>query len=288
MGSGTSNTVGGDRLVYWLYFLPPFAPLVRDAAALACVCVAAAAAYRGSAWRRAARIAPGGTVLEPATGTFDAVVAPGEPVQEAVDGCPPGGCVLLLPGTHSGPLVLTADKAVHVFGRGRATLRVVEGTALISDAGEGASVDGILLRSMGGRGPGDALHISGGALRVQACDCCAASKGGSVCVRIAGGAPTLVGCRVHDSRHVGVWASGASARGRLVGCEVYGNAAGGVFMVGGASLQIVCTVIRDHPPGLSSVACGVGVYVHASSRGLGEVAGDNVFERNARADVFRE
>ena len=91
----------------------------------------------------AVTIAADGTVLAPASGAFDVTVAPGHAVQAAVDACPTGGSVLLLPGTHEGPLVLgprqdleedeegplilSADKEVHVFGRGRATLRTTNG-----------------------------------------------------------------------------------------------------------------------------------------------------------------
>ena len=104
--------------------------ICRDAAALACMCKDAAAAAPKSKWHSAVRIGLGGFVLAPASGTFDVTVPPGEAVQAAVDRCPPGGCVLLLPGMHDGPLALEASKEVHVFGRGRATLRTMTGTVL--------------------------------------------------------------------------------------------------------------------------------------------------------------
>ena len=78
----------------------------------------------------AVTVAADGTVLAPASGAFDVTVAPGHAVQAAVDACPTGGSVLLLPGTHEGPLVLTAGKVVHVFGRGSATLRAATGSVL--------------------------------------------------------------------------------------------------------------------------------------------------------------
>ena len=52
-------------------------------------------------------------MLEPANSAFDVTVAPGEGVQAAVDRCPAGGSVLLQPGTHEGPLVLSPDKRVR-------------------------------------------------------------------------------------------------------------------------------------------------------------------------------
>ena len=172
-----------------------FRDVYRDAAALACVCVAAAAAAPTSRWRSAVRIGPGGHVLEPASGTFDVTVAPGEGVQAAVDRCPPGGCVLLLPGTHEGRLALTADKEVHVFGRGRATLKNASGLAVvISDAGT-STLDGLVIRREKGGlfDYGSGVIIEGGTLRMQACDVTSASYH---CVKIEGGAdPVLVACK---------------------------------------------------------------------------------------------
>ena len=133
------------------------------------------------------RVGPGGLVLQPASGAFDVTVAPGENVQAAVDRCPAGGCLLLLPGTHKGPLVLgprveeneeeheqgfiqvVPDKVVHVFGRGRATLQAAEGTVLASTAAS-ATVDGLILRREAGGGRNYCVKINGGRLRLQACD----------------------------------------------------------------------------------------------------------------------
>ena len=106
---------------------------------------AAAAAASASNWRSASRFYRSGAVLEPASGTFDVTVAPGEDVQAAVDACPPGGSVLLLPGTHAGPLVLLADKEVHVFGRGHATLRTASGTAVVTSEAAVATCDGLVI-----------------------------------------------------------------------------------------------------------------------------------------------
>ena len=114
----------------------------------------------------AAAAPPDGFVATPAA--FDVTVAPGEDVQAAVDACPPGGTVLLGPGTHAGPLTLGADKEVHVFGRGRATLRAEWGDALLSRAAR-ATVDGLIVRREAA-GLGHAVCVSGGRLRLQACD----------------------------------------------------------------------------------------------------------------------
>ena len=164
----------------------------RDAAALACLCRAAAAAPPTSKWHSAVRIGLSGAVLEPSSGTFDVTVAPGEDVQATVNRCPPGGCVLLQPGTHTGPLVLVADKVVHVFGRGSATLQSATRTVLTSSA-DAATVDGLILR----REAGDVNHycvkIKSGRLRLQACDITNTSH---VCIGIEGGAdPVVILCK---------------------------------------------------------------------------------------------
>jgi len=162
---------------------------------IACVCRAAAAAFPAK-WHSAIRIATGGLVLAPASGAYDVTVSPGTNVQEAVDACPPDGSVLLLPGTHEGPLMLAAEKKVHVFGRGRALLRTATGTVLTSDAAI-STVDGLIIRREAGgisNENRDCVCIRGGQLRMQMCDivCDAPFSPG---VAIEGGAnPFLDAC----------------------------------------------------------------------------------------------
>ena len=140
---------------------------------------------------RAAGAAPPGWVFPP--DAFDVTVAPGEDVQAAVDGCPPGGSVLLLPGSHAGPLVLAADQEVHVVGRGEALLWTVEGHALVCKAVR-ATVDGLLLHAEANGGDEiNGVLITAGRLRLQACDVVCTSW---ECLLIEGGAdPTVASCR---------------------------------------------------------------------------------------------
>ena len=147
----------------------PFFP--RDAASLACVCSVTAAAYRESRWPRAVRIKRSGAVLESAEGTFDVTVAPGEGVQAAVDRCPRGGCVLLLPGRHEGPLELRVGQEVHVFGREQATLRTTAGTVLTCE-GASATIDGVSLKRVldAAAEYEHCVMVRSGALRLQKCD----------------------------------------------------------------------------------------------------------------------
>ena len=144
-----------------------------------------------------ATISPDGAVSEPSAGEFDVTVAPGEGVQAAVDRCPRGGCVLLQPGTHEGPLVLTAGQEVHVFGRGRATLHFANGVVVMSEASR-ATMDGLIVwREAGGAifNSRACVLIRSGRLRLQACDISSAASG-AYCVCIEGGAdPFLSACK---------------------------------------------------------------------------------------------
>ena len=123
---------------------------------------------------------------------FDVTVAPGEGVQAAVNSCPPGGSVLLLPGTHEGTLVLPADKEVHVFGRGQATLRTWSGDVLYSRAAT-STIEGLAMWQVGFRNDERGVKIEGGQLRLQACDIRSAY---GICMMIKGGAdPLIASCR---------------------------------------------------------------------------------------------
>ena len=134
-----------------------------------------------------------GTVREPASGAFDVTVPPGEDVQAAVDACPPGGSVLLLPGTHNGPLVLRRHKEVHVFGSGQVTLRTAALCGVVGSMSEKATLDGLIIRHEARSENGFGVYISSGQLRLQACDITSASL---ACVAIMGGAdPVVSSCK---------------------------------------------------------------------------------------------
>lgn len=94
----------------------------RDAASFACAGREGRDAYRASRAFHRVRVARDGEVHEPASGAFDVTVAPGESVAEAIARCPTGGCVLLLPGTHSTIDNVNVDHDVHVFGRRQTTV----------------------------------------------------------------------------------------------------------------------------------------------------------------------
>ena len=174
--SKASLNIPSHNFIYSL--LPPPITRTRDAAALACVCVNAARAYREGRWPRAVRVKRNGAVFEPANGVFDVTVAPGEGVQAAVDRCPRGGCVLLQPGVHAGPLTLTAGQEVHVFGRGRATLRTTAGHVLTC-TGAKATFDGLSLkRVVLNESDGCGVIVRGGALRLQKCNVTSAADAG--------------------------------------------------------------------------------------------------------------
>ena len=143
--------------------------------------------------------------MEPASGVFDVTVAPGANVQEAVDACPPGGCVLLQPGTHEGPLELSAEE-VHVFGRGLATLRAAVDDVLECCVAK-ATVDGLIIRReavvAADDNPGRCgVVICAGALRLQACDVTSAEYAG-IFIGGDGTDPVITGCTCVG---LGVWA----------------------------------------------------------------------------------
>ena len=168
--------------------------LARDLADLGIELPADVAAGEGYSWRdNMISVAPDGTVREPASGAFDVTIKPGEPVQAAVDACPPGGCVLLLPGLHDGPLALPPGKEVHVFGRGLAKLRTRMGEVVTSES-DVATIDGLIIRrEAGGDSKDYGVWIKGGRLRLQACDITSASL---ACVAFSGGAdPTVALCK---------------------------------------------------------------------------------------------
>ena len=175
---------------------PIESPRPRCTADLAAVAAWWASQHNVAAAAKAAGAAPQGWVTPP--DAFDVVVAPGRPLQAAVDGCPPGGSVLLLPGTHEGPLVLGADHEVHIFGRGRAVLRTNASHVVISEAVV-ATLDGLILRresdnllSLRNR---NGVEIRGGRLRLQACDVACDGRESGSCVYVQGGAdPTLASC----------------------------------------------------------------------------------------------
>ena len=293
----------------------------RDAAAMACAFRAANDAYAYSKWPRSVRIARNEDVHEPASGTFHVVVRPGEPVQAAVDRCPRGGCVLLMPGTHEGPLVLAANKEVHVFGRGQATLQTRSREVVTSKADK-STLDGLTLR-FNGTSADYSVWIIAGHLRLQNCDI---SNAAAVSVWIQNGAdPLLKACRIHNGANWGVCLDGAGTRGRMESCDVSGNKFAGVQIMRGADAVLAdckihnevnwgvqldaggrarlerCDIWSNGNDGVcvenggdaELVACtirdhptGWGVRVDSDSRAT--VGQDCVFDRNAKGDIIRD
>lgn len=211
--------------------------LIRDASRLACVCTSSAAARTASIWRSRVRVTPRGVILAPASGTFDVTVAPGQSVQEAVDRCPPDGCVLLLPGNHSGPLVLGGDKDVHVFGRGRATLASAGAGVCLTSMAARSTIDGVILKQ------GIAIHDGG--LRLQACNIFGGKTYGVAysAARIEHTAhPTLLACHLLGGNR-GVFITGNEANCRLEGCLITHSSHVGINAVNGANLEALgCAV----------------------------------------------
>lgn len=227
---------------------PSFPTHSRDSCALACLCSVANAALRESRWWNAVRFKSNGAVLEPSSGAFNVTVALGESVQAAVDACPRGGSVLLLPGIHAGPLVLTAGQEVHVFGRGLATLQSSAGTVVTCSAAK-ATLDGLSIRQNlidldedGDDMPADAfgLLVLGGALRLQACDVCSMPD---TCIFIDGGNPTIISSKIHDAGRFGIVFS-EGVHGRVVDSEVWGAHQACVDIMAGSDSSLVACKIH--------------------------------------------
>ena len=140
-------------------------------------------------------------------GRQNVVVAVGESVQAGVDRCPRGGSVLLQPGAHSGPLVLSADQSVHVFGRGRACLSTL-GQEVVRSAALEATLDGLAIvcdrdapfdededgeLDLNGDREACCVTITGGRLRLQACFVRGAPHAGVFAD--TGSDPVVTGCR---------------------------------------------------------------------------------------------
>ena len=176
---------------------------------------AAIAAWWAAQHEAKCAAAPAGWVFPPET--FDIAVAPGVNVQTAIDRCPPGGTVLLLPGTHEGPLVLRADQEVHVFGRGKATLRTSAEHVIVS-ASEKATLDGLVVRT-GAHSFGSGhfgILVTSGKLRVQACDVSSQSRAG-ICAKGPSADPFVVCCHLHHGARAGIKFA-AGSQGIAKGC----------------------------------------------------------------------
>ena len=93
--------------------------------------------------------------------------------------------------------------------------------------------------------------------------------------------PLLRCClRLHDGKNCGVIVY-YRGRGRLERCELWGNANGGVWVLGGGDPSLHACTFRDHTGGRAA-----GVYVGSGSNAT--VGADCVFARNAKGGVVRE
>ena len=77
-----------------------------------------------------------------------------------------------------------------------------------------------------------------------------------------------------------------NAKGRLEGCELWGNGRGGILVSDGGDLSLVGCSIRDHA--ILGGGSGYGVYVRSSAAGRAMVGADCAFANNAGGDVVRE
>ena len=181
------------------------------------------------------QIAADGTVRPPVSGAYDAVVAVGEDVQAAIDGCKEGGALLLSPGLHDlkGPVAISRE--VHVFGEG-ATLQCAlpaGGAGVVASKAGRASLVGVAVRQLTAAPGGEmnvdrgcCVRVLAGSLRLQGCDVTSAEGAGAVIggVGDAAATPVIKDCRIHGCRGGwGILVRGTSAYVRVEGCEVGRN-----------------------------------------------------------------
>lgn len=133
---------------------PPPHNTLREAAAFSCVSTTAKSAAN-TAFQLAScvRIKRNGEVLPPANECFDSVASPNEPLNRALERCPAGGSVLLMPGSHGRA---TATRSVHMFGQKGARVR---GLTIAAPEGAPVTLDAVHVE--------ETATLSSGALRAQ-------------------------------------------------------------------------------------------------------------------------
>ena len=89
--------------------------------------------------------------------------------------------------------------------------------------------------------------------------------------------------RIHDSGGGDGVVVARGARPRLEGCELWGNADGGVYVKARGDPTLSACTLRDHAAGVAA-----GVFVAFDARGKATVGADCVFARNAAGDVVRD
>ena len=159
-----------------------------------------------------------GIVSEPLSGRFSIICRPedgGEGIQCAIRNCDEGGSILLREGVYLVTERLRLDRAVHIFGQGKAELRGgVPGGYMVHSTSSSATLDRIRIDSGIGK-PASTLHIPSGHLRLQGCDVSSRS----------------------DQVHSLVDAAGSSTLADMLGCSFSGGGFG-VFLGSGASGRI--------------------------------------------------
>ena len=218
----------------------------RDAAALSCVSVKIASVAKESKWRSLVRLDRYGTVLAPLSG-YDIIVIEGEDVQSAIDRCPVGGSVLLMPGRHLGPLVLSADRLVHIFGNSLAYLWSSVGDVVTSFCAA-STLDSIFIEAddvfgglLGDVGLGVGVMIHCGRPRFQSCDFFGSCQ---EAVSIKGGAdPYFSKCKFRNlDESESIKIMGIGTRGHFENCEI----SGGCWVTEKADPEFVSSSIRGN------------------------------------------
>ena len=188
----------------------------------------------------------------PTPSTFDVIVVAGSPLQAALDRCPVGGTVLLLPGEHTGPVVI--NHTMRIFGRGEATIQGIESDNVVSwtvrvDRNAPHTVlDGVYIIP----------HQESASIAVS-----------SLCIKATAVRLQFCGVRNDGGTAVGVMTGGSLT---VQECSI-GNAVRGIAVFANAECVIKMSVVHSNQE---------GVVVMAGSR---VELTKNKFLRNTRAGV---
>ena len=254
----------------------------KDLACFASTCRQFRAAFELWFAERRPTVSPDGTVLPPRTFCYEVAPSREDRVQEAIDACPTGGSILLLPGIHAGDIEFKRE--VHIFGKGLVEVKGTEPLKGWDSDGESyeedvsndyvisiervqrCTLDGLTVQMKNKEGEeyelndpnfhGAAIVKGPSSVRFQNCELSVGDTGrlsSALCVLGLASRgvtePVLVGCRIRGGGN-GVRLKGDGIRGLLLDCEI-SSARIGLAVIGGAAARIEgCKVLGSIDDGI--------------------------------------
>ena len=162
--------------------------------------------------------------------TFTINIAPGESVQNAINKCPKGGNIRLLPGLHKGPIFLDSHTEINIFGKCKALLYSDYGSVITSNSNN-STIDGLLILTKKYKYDDDfyAININSGILNIQHCNI-ASFMAGSI---IASGINTnvnIINCILHSGKTAGAYFNDG-CNGCIRDCLIYDSLDNGIVII---------------------------------------------------------